>query len=88
MSSVKAGADRQKIYTLIRSHTLNAWQVLKKGMKNPLTDDLCSDKELTKYLSENEIRRLMIAKSHIGDAPVRARMLAKDIQKIAVNKQS
>jgi adenylosuccinate lyase len=85
VSSIRAGADRQKIHTLIRSHTLNAWQTLKEGQENPLTEDLCKEKELTKYLSKNEIRRLMTSKSSIGDAPERAKNLADDIQRVVAN---
>ncbi len=86
-SSVKAGADRQKIHALIRMHTLNAWQELKKGNKNPLIDDICRDVDLNKYLSENETRQLMRDTSHLGDAPKRARKLAKVLQKVVANKR-
>ncbi|MGA2503784.1 MAG: adenylosuccinate lyase [Anaerolineales bacterium] len=85
MLSVKAGADRQKMHVLIRSHASRAWQAIKRGIENPLIEDLCRDVELRKYLSKQDIRHLMTAKSHIGDGPERARKLANDIQAVVKN---
>jgi adenylosuccinate lyase len=82
MALVKAGADRQEMHALIRSHALKAWETLGLGGENPLADDLCRDAELTEYLEEQEIRSLLVARSHVGDAPERARALAKAIQEI------
>ncbi len=82
MRLVKAGADRQEMHERIRSHALKAWEVLSRGGENPLADDLCRDAELTEYLSEQEIRQLMAARSHVGDAPERALTLAKSIREI------
>jgi adenylosuccinate lyase len=76
---VKAGADRQEMHECIRSHALFAWVTINQGNKNPLADDLCKDGKITKYLSEKNIRQLMVANAHIGDAPNRARSLAKVI---------
>jgi adenylosuccinate lyase len=85
MSSVKAGADRQEMHTVIRSHALAAWNALKVGAENPLVENLCRDAKLAEYLSEKEIRNLMTTKSHIGDAPERARKVVKEIQAILKN---
>jgi adenylosuccinate lyase len=85
MALVKAGADRQEMHERIRFHALKAWETLSQGVENPLTDDLCKDATLTEYLSEQEIRHLMVASSHVGDAPDRARALAKAIQEIVIN---
>ncbi len=82
MALVKAGADRQEMHARIRSHALKAWEALSRGGENPLADDLCRDAELTEYLSEQEIRLLMDARSHVGDAPQRAREMAKAIREI------
>ena len=82
MALVKAGADRQEMHERIRSHSMKAWGIIKSGEKNPLVDDLCRDAEISEYLSEEEIRGLMQARSHVGDAPQRARMLAKSIREI------
>jgi adenylosuccinate lyase len=87
MALVKAGANRQEMHERIRSHALKAWEALGRGGENPLADDLCRDAELTEYLSEQEIRLLMEARSHVGDAPERARALARVIQEIVKRKE-
>jgi adenylosuccinate lyase len=82
MALVKAGADRQEMHARIRSHALKAWQTLNRSGENPLADDLCHDAKINEYLEEPELRQLMMAQSHIGDAPKRARALAKAIQEV------
>lgn len=82
MALVKAGADRQEMHGLIRSHTLKARKILNRSEKNPITEDLCMDLEIAKYLPEKIIRHLMEAKSYVGDAPDRARRLAKEIHEV------
>ncbi|HTX90515.1 MAG TPA: adenylosuccinate lyase [Anaerolineales bacterium] len=79
MALVKAGADRQAMHERVRVNAMQAWETLKRGEANPLIVLLCQDAELTKYLSEKEIRSLMDARSHIGDAPRRSQALAKTI---------
>ena len=82
MASVKAGANRQEMHALIRSHAVKAWVKINGGGNNPLIEDLCSEKGLTKYLSAQEIRHLMTVMTYIGDAPGRARRLANEIQEV------
>jgi adenylosuccinate lyase len=79
MALVKAGADRQTMHERVRQSAMKAWEIIKHGEANPLVNLLCQDAELTEYLSEKEIRLLMDARSHIGDAPSRARQMAKTI---------
>jgi adenylosuccinate lyase len=80
MALVKAGADRQEMHERIRSNAMQAWEALRQGGENPLVALLCQDAEITEYLSEQEIRVLMDARSHVGDAPARARGMARTIQ--------
>ena len=80
MNLVQAGADRQEMHERIRSQALKAWDAISRGDENPLASLLCKDASMTEYLSEDEIRRLMDARSHVGDAPQRARALAKTIR--------
>jgi len=80
MAMVKAGADRQSMHERVRIHSMQAWETLRRGEANPLITLLCQDAEISTYLSEEEIVRLMEASSHTGDAPVRARALSKNIQ--------
>jgi adenylosuccinate lyase len=79
MALVKAGADRQAMHERVRIHAMKAWETLRQGEVNPLVSLLCQDAELTEYLTEEEIHRLMDARSHVGDAPARARALVKTI---------
>jgi adenylosuccinate lyase len=82
MALAKSGADRQEMHERIRSHAMKAWDAVRVGEENPLVALLCKDAIMTEYLSEEEIRRLMDARSHLGDAPERAREMAKTIQEI------
>ena len=79
MALVKAGADRQEMHERIRGHTMQAWETLRQGKENPLAEALCKDPLMTDLLPEAEICRLMDARSHVGDAPARARRMAKTI---------
>jgi adenylosuccinate lyase len=80
MALVKAGADRQSMHECIRTNAMRAWDVIKRGEENPLVSLMCQDGELTEYLPEQEIRVLMNAHSHVGNAAERARKMAQRIQ--------
>ena len=87
MELVKAGADRQAMHERIRRHSLAAWDAIQRGQPNPLADLLASDPELQHYLPEERIRGLLDASEYVGDAPQRARGLAKVIR-AALEKRS
>jgi adenylosuccinate lyase len=70
------------MHACLRSHALKAWQTLKLGVDNPLIEDICMDAKFAEYLSNQDIRQLMEAKSQIGNAPERARRLANEIKEI------
>ena len=76
MALTKAGANRQEMHELIRSHAMRAFEMIRQGQDNPLTSLLCSDDQLTVYLSGQQIKDLMSAAGYLGDAPQRARHLA------------
>lgn len=80
MSLVKAGADRQEMHERIRNQAMKAWDAVRLGEANPLISAICQDVEITEYLPEGDVRALMDARSHVGDAPERARRMAKAIQ--------
>ncbi len=82
MALVKGGADRQEMHERIRSHAMKAWASLRSSGEDFLVALLCQDAELVEYLSDKEIRHLMGAGSYVGDAPQRARALAKSIREI------
>jgi len=79
MALVKAGADRQAMHERVRVNAMQAWEAVQQGEENPLVSLLCQDAEIGEYLAEEEIHRLMDVRSHIGDAPERARQMAKAI---------
>ncbi|MBI4730897.1 MAG: adenylosuccinate lyase, partial [Chloroflexi bacterium] len=80
MALVKAGADRQEMHERIRNQAMKAWDAVQLGEANPLISAICQDLEITEYLPEGDVRTLMDARSHVGDAPERARRMAKVIQ--------
>lgn len=79
MALVKAGADRQSMHEIIRKRSMSAWETVQRGEANPLAESLCRDASLRAFLSEAEMRRLLDYTGYIGDAPVRAREMAKRI---------
>jgi adenylosuccinate lyase len=82
MALVKAGADRQAMHERLRQHSLSAWPAVQSGAPNPLVDLLSSDEILLAYLPADEIRRLMDAEAHLGEAPQRALSLASHIRSL------
>ena len=80
MRLVKAGADRQEMHEIIRAHSLAAWDVVRRGDANPLVESLIHDLELQKILSEEEMRKTLDYAGYVGDAPTRARELAKKLR--------
>ena len=77
MALVKAGADRQGMHEAIRRQAMAAWQAIQDGWGNPLVEALCTDSVLTQYLPEAQIRALMASQANVGDAPIRARDMAR-----------
>jgi len=76
----KAGGDRQELHERLRSHAMYAWESINSGETNPLIEDVCGDPEFQNYLPASDIRALMTAEDHLGDAPQRACDLADEIQ--------
>lgn len=81
MELVKAGADRQEMHERLRQHSMAAWEAVRVGHPNPLAGRLAEDPRLLAYLSQDRIRALFDVSGYVGDAPVRARMLAGEIRK-------
>ena len=86
MELVKAGADRQAMHERIRRHSLAAWDAIQRGQPNPLAGLLASDPVLHNYLPEERICGLLDATEYVGDAPQRARGLAKVIRAALENR--
>jgi adenylosuccinate lyase len=81
MELVKAGADRQAMHEIIRSHSMLAWKEVTNGQANPLPHKLSSDPAVTGYLPPHQVRLLLDASRYVGDAPQRARDMAEEIRR-------
>lgn len=80
MVAARRGGDRQHLHEVIREHALEAWAALERGEHDPLAERLASDERLTALVEPDAIRRLLDARSHVGDAPERARDLTRRIR--------
>jgi adenylosuccinate lyase len=77
MALVRAGADRQAMHEVIRSHAMDAWAAVQEGVEdNPLPESLSQDPAVRAYLDPDKVLELFDVGSHIGDAPSRARVMA------------
>ncbi len=77
MALVKRGANRQEMHEILREHSLRAWTAAQNGEANPLRAMLAGDKRIAKFLKPSEVQRVMDARTHVGDAPQRARDFSK-----------
>jgi adenylosuccinate lyase len=84
MALVKVGGNRQGLHEVIRQHSMEAWQAIRMGQENPLADLLARDADVMALMSEDEIRMLLHAEEHIGDAVERTQAMVKRIKQ-AVN---
>ena len=80
MAVVRAGGDRQAAHETIREHSLAAWAALQQGAPNPLVERLAGDAALTQFVPSERVRELLDASGYVGDAPVRARALARAVR--------
>ncbi len=77
MEAVKAGGDRQQLHEVIRKHSLTAWAAVQRGDPNPLAELLATDPAFTSLLPQATIRSLLDASGYVGEAPTRAREMAR-----------
>ncbi len=77
----KRGADRQRMHEEIRKKSIEAWSVVQEGGKNPLEEELSSDSEILKYLTEDEVKHYLDASSYIGDAVERTDLVLERAEK-------
>ncbi len=80
MEAVRRGGDRQALHEVLREHALTAWPEGKAGRPNPLPGLLAADPRLTAQLAPHRILELLDARTHVGDAPVRAREMADHLR--------
>jgi len=79
MALARVGANRQAMHARIRDHSMAAWAKVEAGEPNPLADLLSNDDKITRYLSPYEIRLLLDASGHVGDAPQRTRAFLAEL---------
>jgi adenylosuccinate lyase len=82
MTAVKVGANRQELHEIIREHSLAAWADIAANQPNSLPARLATDQRLNRYLSPDQVKRLLDASHYVGDAPERARSMATEIRAI------
>jgi adenylosuccinate lyase len=80
MALVKRGADRQVMHERLRAHSLAAWSAVQAGKPNPLAKLIALDTEIIQNLPAHEIALLMEVSDYLGDAPQRAKQMAKTIR--------
>lgn len=81
MDAARQGGDRQELHEVIREHSLAAWEAIKNGEANPLTESLPADERITRHIAPDKVRELLDASAYVGDAPTRARKLAEAIRR-------
>jgi adenylosuccinate lyase len=81
MVAVRAGADRQVIHEVIRVHSMEAWGAIRFGAPNPLAERLAADARITRFIPPQEVRALLDAGAYVGDAPQRARGMARMVRR-------
>lgn len=80
MAAAQAGGDRQMLHEVIREQSLAAWAALQQGGANPLPELLAADVRITALVPAAEVRALLDASEHIGDAAARALALAAQLR--------
>ncbi len=80
MNLVKRGGDRQAMHEVIREHSLTAWSAIQQGEANPLATLLSSDATILSLIAEDEVIALLTAQEYSGDAPLRAKLILKEIR--------
>lgn len=82
MALGRAGADRQAMHERLRRHSLAAWQAVEAGEPDNLPERLAADEAITAYMTPDAVRRLLVARAYVGDAPDLARALASQIRQV------
>jgi adenylosuccinate lyase len=80
MEAAKRGGDRQELHEVIRESAMQAYEALANGESNPLGRLLADDERIARWVDPAEVRERLDPTGHVGDAPARARRLAKRIR--------
>jgi adenylosuccinate lyase len=82
MALVAHGADRQVMHEHLRDHAMRAWEAIREGRPNPLTDTIANDPSFTTHLSVEQVRSLLQVEGYTGFAENHALALADKIVQI------
>ena len=80
MEAAKRGGNRQELHEAIRESAMRAYDALAGGGLNPLATLLADDERITHLVEPAEVREWLDPTAHVGDAPERARRLARRIR--------
>ena len=82
VKAVRKGADRQRIHEVLREISMKAWEEIQNGGENPMETLLVQNKEIGKYLTANDIKKLLDASGHIGNAKEKSLTISQLIDKL------
>lgn len=77
LALVRSGGDRQLLSDRLRQHWRAAEEAVRAGRPNPLLNQLTTDTVLLKYAQPSRLRELLDVRTYLGQAPDRARTLAR-----------
>lgn len=80
MEATRAGGDRQALHEILRDHAMTAWAATSRDAPNPLVDLIQADPRIVRWVPAERLLVLLDARTHVGDAPLRARRLADQIR--------
>ena len=82
MAATRRGADRQALHERLREASMQAWDAVGAGKANPLPEMLVRDKEIRRFVDEEELAKLLDPRGHVGLAAERARAMAKKLREL------
>ncbi len=80
LAACKAGADRQLAHEKLRILSLQAWEAVQKGQKNPLMDLIRKDTYFSQYIKEEMIIKIFEERQYVGDVAKRGREFAQMVR--------
>lgn len=80
MAVVKNGANRQEMHEVLRQHSMEAWQSVQTGQRNPLFTLIKKDQRITRWIETDALSPLFEIQGYTGSAEIRARQLAHQIR--------
>jgi adenylosuccinate lyase len=87
VESVKKGADRQKMHEVLREISMTAWKDMHEGKSNPMADLIKSSDEISKYLSNDDLKKILDVEEHVGNAKEKSGELVKKLQKLLTKEE-